>query len=273
MTVATFLSPRLLRHVQFILGREHPPLVAESWDKLEELVRLQPVSVAIIDPSVDEVASTEKIGELLADYPSIPVIAYVTVTAPAFRAVAELSRAGLKHVILYSFDDSPERFLAVLDTVRASPLTVQLLAAFRPSLNKLPVSLMRTVEDMFAEPHRYTSAPDIATGAKIPLARLYRAFRAAGVASPKKLLVAAKLLRAYSYLADPGQSVRSVSIKLGYRHTRILVDHMFEVFGFTPSRVRDHMTEDQVVARLVIWMSAGELPAASQRFGVALPPA
>jgi AraC-like DNA-binding protein len=258
MTVAAFLPPRLLRHVQFILGREHPPLVVESWDRLEELIRAQPVSVAIIDPSTDGVAGTEKIEEILADYPSVPVIAYVTVTAPAFRAVAELSRAGLKHVILYSFDDSPERFLGVLDTVRANPLTVQLLAAFRPSLNKLPVSLVRTVEDMFAEPHRYVSASDIATSAKIPLVRLYRALHAAGVGSPKRLLVAAKLLRAYGYLADPGQSVRGVSRKLGYRHTRIFADHTFEVFRFTPSRVRDHMTEDQVVARLVIWMNAGD---------------
>jgi AraC-like DNA-binding protein len=256
MTVAAFLPPRLLRHVQFILGREHP-LVAESWDELEELIRAKPVSVAIIDPSVDEAGGTERIQEILVDYPSIQVIAYVTVTATSFRAVAELSRAGLKHVMMYSIDDSPERFLAMLDMVRASPLTVQLLTAFRPSLNKLPISLKRAVEEMFAEPHRYGNASDLAASANVPLVRLYRAFRAAGIASPKKLLVAAKLLRAYGDLGDPGHSIRRVSRRIGWKYTRVLFDHTFEVFGLSPSRVRDQMSDEQVVARLIEWMTTG----------------
>jgi hypothetical protein len=256
MTVAAFLPPRLLRHVQFILGREHP-FVAESWDDLEQMIRTRPVRVAIVDPSADEATGTERIQEILIDYPSIQVIAYVTVTASSFRAVAELSRAGLKHVMMYSVDDSPERFLAMLDMVRASPLTVQLLADFRPSLNKLPVSLRRAVEDMFAEPHMYGNAADIAAKANVPLVRLYRALRGSGVASPKKLLVAAKLLRAYGDLGDPGQSIRRVSRRLGWKYTRVLFDHTFEVFGLSPARVRQQMTDDEVVARLVEWMTTG----------------
>ena len=256
MTVAAFLPPRLLRHVQFVLGREHP-LVVDSWGALEALIQVKPVSVAIVDPSMDEVAGAERLQEILIDYPSLQVIAYVPVTAPAFRAIAELSRAGLKHVIMYSVDDSPERFLGVLDLVRASPLTLELLTAIQPSLNKLPVSLKRAVEDMFAEPQLYGSAADIAAKANVPLVRLYRSFRAAGVASPKKLLVAAKLLRAYGDLGDPGHSIRRVSRRLGWKYTRVLFDHTFEVFGLSPARARDQMTDEQVVARLVEWITTG----------------
>ena len=256
MTVAALLPPRLLRHVQFILGREHP-LVVDSWKDLEELIRVKPVSVAVVDPSMDEGPGTERLRGILIDYPSIQVIAYVPVTAPAFRAIAELSRAGLKHVIMYSVDDSPERFLGLLDLVRASPLTLDLLVEIRPSLNKLPVALKRAIEDMFAEPHLYGNAADIAVKANVPLVRLYRALRAAGVASPKKLLVAAKLLRAYGDLGDPGHSIRRVSRRLGWKYTRVLFDHTFEVFGLSPARVRDQMTKEQVVARLVEWTTNG----------------
>ena len=256
MTVAAFLPPRLLRHVQFVLGREHP-LVVDSWGALEALIRVKPVSVAIVDPSMDEAAGTKRLQEILIDYPSLQVIAYVPVTAPAFRAIAELSRAGLKHVVMYSVDDSPERFLGMLDLVRASPLTLELLAAIQPSLNKLPVSLKRTLEDMFAEPQVYGNAADIAAKANVPLVRLYRSLRAAGVASPKKLLVAAKLLRAYGDLGDPGHSVRRVSRRLGWKYTRVLFDHTFDVFGLSPARVRDQMTDVQVVARLVEWITTG----------------
>ena len=191
--------------------------------------------VAIVDPSADEATGTERIQEILIDYPSIQVIAYVTVTASSFRAIAELSRAGLKHVIMYSVDDSPERFLAMLDMVRANPLTLQLLAAFRPSLNKLPVSLRRAVEDMFAEPHMYGNAADIAAKANVPLVRLYRALRGSGVASPKKLLVAAKLLRAYGDLGDPGQSIRRVSRRLGEIHPMFFRSHIRGVLALSPA--------------------------------------
>ena len=257
MTVAALLPPRLLRHLEFVLGRERP-LVAESWEGLEALIQASPVSVAIVDPSMDEAGGNERIQGILIDYPSIEVIAYVSVTATAFRAITELSRAGLKHVVMYSVDDSPERFMTMLDTVRASPLTLRLLAAFRPSLNRLPISLKRAVEDMFAEPHLYGNAADIAVKAKVPLVRLYRALRAAGVASPKKLLVAAKLLRAYGDLGDPGHSIRRVSTRLGWKYTRVLFDHTFDVFGMSPARVREQMTDDEVVARLMEWMRTDE---------------
>jgi hypothetical protein len=256
MTVAAFLPPRLLRHIQFILGREHP-LVVESWEQLEEVIRAQPVGVAIVDPSMEAAGGIEKLQHIIIDYPSIQVIAYVPVTAPAFKAIAELSRVGLKHVVMYSVDDSPERIMAMLEIVRASPLTLELLAGFRPSLDKLPVALKRAVEDMFAEPHRYGNASDIAASAKVPLVRLYRLLRAAGVASPKKLLVAAKLLRAYGDLGDPGHSIHRVSKRLGWKYTRVLFDHTFEVFGLSPTRVREQMTDQQVVARLVEWMTSG----------------
>jgi len=257
MTVAALLPPRLFRHLEFVLGRERP-LVAESWEELEALIQASPVSVAIVDPSMDEAGGIGRIQAILIDYPSIQVIAYVSVTATAFRAIAELSRAGLKHVIMYSVDDSPERFMAMLDTVRASPLTLRLLAAFRPSLSKLPISLKRAVEDMFAEPQQYGNAADIAAKANVPIVRLYRALRSAGVASPKKLLVAAKLLRAYGDLGDPGHSIRRVSMRLGWKYTRVLFDHTFDVFGMSPARVRGQMTDDEVVARLMEWMSTDE---------------
>jgi hypothetical protein len=257
MTVAALLPPRLLRHLEFVLGRERP-LLAETWDALEASIQANPVRVVIVDPSMDETGGTERIQAILIDYPSIQVIAYVSVTATAFRAIAELSRAGLKHVIMYSVDDSPERFMTMLDTVRANPLTLRLLAAFRLSLNKLPVPLKRAVENMFAEPHLYGNAAEIAVKANIPLVRLYRALRSAGIVSPKRLLVAAKLLRAYGDLGDPGHSIGRVSKRLGWKYTRVLFDHTFEVFGLSPVQVREQMTDDEVVARLMEWMSTDE---------------
>jgi methylphosphotriester-DNA--protein-cysteine methyltransferase len=67
------------------------------------------------------------------------------------------------------------------------------------------------------------------------------------------MVVAAKLLRAYAHLRDPGQSVGGVSSKLAYRNPRIFAEHTNEVFGLNPSRVRAYLTEDEVVSKLLQW--------------------
>ncbi len=190
---------------------------------------------------------------ILAAYPSLPIIAYVPLTAAAFRAVAQLSKLGLEHVILYSHDDSAERMISTIDRVRSSPLTERFMEALRPRLNRLPVSIGKAVREMFAEPHRYPNAQDIAMSANVSIVRLYRSFQYADLAPPKKMVVAAKLLRAYSHLRDPGQSVGGVSSKLAYRNPRIFAEHTNEVFGLNPSRVRAYLTEDEVVSKLLRW--------------------
>jgi AraC-like DNA-binding protein len=182
----------------------------------------------------------------------------VPLTPAAFRAVTQLSRLGLEHVILYSHDDSADRMIATLDKVRANPLTERFIGSIQTRLDNLPVGVAKVVVAMFAEPHLYPNAQDIATTGNISIVRLYRAFQAAGLATPKKMVVAAKLLRAYSHLSDPGQSVGGASTKLAYRNPRIFAEHTNEVFGINPSRLRARLTEDQVISKLTKWVVVGE---------------
>jgi AraC-like DNA-binding protein len=253
--VITLLPPALLRHVQLVLGREERVISAETWVGLRELLHTNPVTVALVDPSADGSRTTTEFERITSAYPSLPFIAYVPLTAVAFRAVAQLSLLGLEHVILYSHDDSSERMMAVIDKVRSSPLTEKFMAALEPRLERLPLAIGNAVREMFAEPHRYPSAQDIAVSANVSIVRLYRAFQYADLAPPRKMVVAARMLRGYVHLSDPGQSIRGVSAKLAYRNSRIFSEHTSEVFGLTPSRVRGYLSEDQVVTKLLEWMA------------------
>ena len=267
MTVAAFLPPMLLRHLQFVLGKERPVIVAESWKHMAELLQTHPVSVAVIDPAAQGAGNTLEFQRLVSAYPSLPVLAYMTLSPAAFHAVAELSKVGLEHAILYGQDDAPDRLIAALDRVRASPLTTRMLRELRPRLDRLPVALAKAVEEMFEEPHRYLRARDMAIRANLPAVRLYRSFKAAGLVPPKKLLIAANLLRAYTYLSDPGHSVRGVAKKLGYRNPRIFARNAFDVFGLKPSWLPSHLSADQVLARLAIWVVAGTRKSRGKQLG------
>lgn len=266
MTVAAFLPPRLLTHTRHAFADEADILAASSWEELEGFIRRKPLSVVILDPAADGTLNVEAVAGLLKRYPSLPLIAYVTLHAPAFKAVAQLSKLGLEDVVLHHFDDAPERFRERVERVGGYSLTHRLVDELNESLRELPRLLSATIENLFQQPHRYMSGLDLVTEGTA-IVSVYRNLGAADLGSPKRLLVAAKVLRGFCYLRDPGYSVLDVSIKLGYKTSRIFSQHWVSVFGQTPARVRNRLSDDDVLSSVLRWIRAGDdsdLPEPSQ---------
>jgi AraC-like DNA-binding protein len=250
--VAAFLPARLLTHVKHVLAEEEL-LVASSWEELESFIRRKPVTVVILDPSADGNLNVSAVAGLLKRYPSLPLIAYVTLHAPAFKAIAQLGKLGLEDVVLHRFDDAPERFRERVEQVQGNLLAHRVVEELNGSLRLLPRQLLVTIENMFEQPHRYMSALDLAIEG-IAIVSVYRNLDAAQLGSPKRLLIAAKVLRGFGYLRDPGYSVLDVSIKLGYKTARIFSHHWVSVFGLTPARVRNRLTDDDAVESVLRWI-------------------
>src|SRR5438270_9571392 len=258
VSVAAFLPPRLLTHVKHVFAGEPELLVASSWQELESFIRRKPVSVVVLDPAADGIMNVGAVASLLKRYPSLPLIAYVTLHAPQFAAVAQLGRLGLKEVVLHRFDDAPEGFRERIERLEGNALTHDVIAALRGRLGQLPRQLAVTVENLFEQPHRYTSALDLAMEAGVAIVSVYRNLDAVELGSPKRLLIAAKVLRGFGYLRDPGYSVLDVSIKLGYKTARIFSQHWVNVFGLTPARVRTRLTDAAAIESILRWLRASE---------------
>jgi AraC-like DNA-binding protein len=252
-SIAAFLPPRLLAHVRHVFVDEPDLLVASSWQELESFIRRKPVNVVVLDPSADGTLNVGAVAGLLKRYPSLPLIAYVTLHAPAFKAIAQLGRLGLEDVVLHHFDDAPERFRERVEQVQGNSLTHRVIEELSGSLRALPRQLFVTIENLFQQPHRYTSALDLAMEG-IAIVSVYRNLDAAHLGSPKRLLIAAKVLRGFGYLRDPGYSVLDVSIKLGYKTARIFSHHWVSVFGVTPARARNRLTDDDAVGLVLRWI-------------------
>ncbi len=92
--------------------------------------------------------------------------------------------------------------------------------------------------------------------AGLAIVSVYRNLDAAQLGSPKRLLIAAKVLRGFSYLRDPGYSVLDVSMKLSYKTARIFSQHWVSVFGVTPARVRNRLTDDEAIESVLRWLGA-----------------
>jgi AraC-like DNA-binding protein len=91
-----------------------------------------------------------------------------------------------------------------------------------------------------------------------------RSLQVAGFATPKRLIVAAKLLRAYLYLRDPGQTVAAISAKLRYRDPKIFSEHTHEVLGLSPSKLRTQLDATNCQTLLFDWVRRDQ-----PRFGLA----
>jgi AraC-like DNA-binding protein len=256
LSVAAFLPARLLTHVKHVFADEPELLVASSWQELESFIRRKPVSVVILDPSADGIMNVSAVAGLLKRYPSLPLIAYVTLNAPAFNAVAQLGRMGLEDVVLHHFDDAPERFRERVEQVEGNALTHSVIQAIADRLKQLPRQLSVTVENLFDQPHRYMSALDLGMEAGIAIVSVYRNLDTAQLGSPKRLVIAAKVLRGFGYLRDPGYSVLDVSIKLGYKSARIFSQHWVNVFGVTPARVRTRLTDEAAIESVLRWLGS-----------------
>jgi AraC-like DNA-binding protein len=252
-SVAAFLPTRLLTHVKHVFANEPDLMVASSWEELESLIRRKPVSVVVLDPSADGSLNVGAVAGLLKRYPSLPLIAYVTLNAPAFKAIAQLGKLGLEDVVLHRFDDAPDRFRERVEQVQGNSLTHRVIEELTTSLKLLSRPLFVTIENLFQQPHRYTTALDLAVEG-LTIISVYRNLETAGLGSPKRLLIAAKVLRGFGYLRDPGYSVLDVSIKLGYKTARIFSHHWVSVFGSTPARVRSRLTDDDAVERVLRWI-------------------
>jgi AraC-like DNA-binding protein len=258
MSIAVYLPPELLAHIRHVFLSEPDFLVATSWTNLDDLIRDRPVSVVILDPSADGIVNIDAVASILNRFPSLPLVGYVTLTPKSFGAIAQLSRRGLDNVVLHRFDDSRERLQQMVGRLSADPATTRMLDVMTPMLRMVPLPVARAVREMFDKPHRYLSVLDLAMTAGCPTVTLYRQFDTAKLPSPKKLLIAAKLMRGLTYLRDPGYAVRDVAAKLGYRTPRIFAAHAVEVFNVTPARLRSRISADDALAHMLRWLDLPE---------------
>jgi AraC-like DNA-binding protein len=169
---------------------------------------------------------------------------------------------GLEHVVLNRFDDERRRFLELLERVPGQTLSDQMLRSLMPQLAKLPVTMVRAIEQLFRSPSRFRNAQDLSSAAGTILRTLYRQLEIAGIHSPRLLVAAARLLRAYALLRDPGRQIKEVAAKVGYHSQYQLTQHMRTLTGHTPRTVRTHVEPELFVSLLA---QGVRQPARSQR--------
>jgi len=266
LDVLAFLPAPLQSHLRVVLGgtRGHILTAVDQWDAFAHGVRRATSDVVVVDPCADGVSRAASLAALLDSHPATPVVIYTPVSPLSFRAIAELGRhsahEAVHQIVLHRYDDEPHRFLEMLERQPGNALSVALLDRLAPALAELPPSLSRAVERLVRQPMDFHDVGDLAATARITVRTAYRHLAIAGFASPRALLVGARLLRAYAYARDPRQSLEAIAAKVGYSAPRMMAKHMREVTGVTPRAVRRQVRPGEFVDTLALWLCRLPIP-------------
>ena len=260
--VAALLPPDAYTALRQVLS-EAQFIPSRSWDELGRVAESRSVGSIVIDPYVAGSDLGPAIS-FLRRFRLVPTLAYVSLSPENFHAVAKLSNEGLYAAFIHPLCDSGQRLRALHEKLGSDTLARGLfLGTLEPAAGRLPVGVVRAVIDLFGRPHRYRTATDLAAQSEVIPRHLYRDFEAVHLGSPRKLVLAAKMLRAYGYLREPHHSVESVSEKLGYESVRVFSRNTRQVFGCCPSTLRKESNAEEVVMQLLEWYHKPTNPAVS----------
>ncbi len=250
MDVVAYLPAALLSHLRIVLGDRHQLVPVDGWDALEVRVRKGDVDIAVVDPTLPGTVRVSETVLLQERYPSLRVVVYTSLTPSAMRVVVELAKHGLQHVVLHRFDDDPRRFSDLLTQLPGHALGELLLAKVAKAVAALPSRVGGAVARMIRAPRHYSTVDDLAAGAGMTRRQLYRVLETAGFTSPRLLVQAARAVRAFAFLRDPGRLLEDVSEKLGYSEPRVLNRVMLELVGLRPLEARESIGVEEFVERV-----------------------
>ena len=229
---------------------------AASWLDVEQLLRSQPVDVAVLDPAGSGAAiSPDAIVGLTRRFTSLPVVVYTSLSPTTLQGIVELARNGISQVLLYRFDDEPGWLLAEVERVAGSAVPDAVLARLRGPLGRLPPALAGVIERLLRRPQDFETGEDLARLSGVPRRTLYRAIEDAGLASPATLVKGARLLRAYVFLRDPGYSLEDVVRKCGYSSRQLFARHVRELAGRQPRQLRRQIAPEDFIAIMTTWLT------------------
>lgn len=252
MIVLACLPPARLDRLRAAINGPHPLHAVADWHQAAVHVRGQPVDVLVVDPAFGAgEPDPAPIMALRARFRSLPFVVYTSLEPATVSALALLGRAGFQEVVLEGIDDDPWRLREVLTSQPGVALAVRLLERLEPALRQVPAEVARAVERVIHTPAAFTGVPDLAAAADVSRRTIYRECERAHLASPREIIAAARVLRAYAFLRDSDLPIEEVAESLRFASVHHLTNAMRWACGMTTARARERIAPDELIGLLV----------------------
>jgi AraC-like DNA-binding protein len=248
------VSPLSLAQLQRAFPSPHVVSNTASWDALLARMDQRAHDVLVVDPCLgDERLASNRLRDLadaLTTSPASAVVGYVSVTAPAMRAVQTLSRLGAGEIVIRGVDDAPNALAAAVRRAVTAHSARRLVGALGASLAMLPPGVSEALELMFRSPDRLRSVADVAAAAKTTRRSLDRWLARVGLAPARTLLACARTNAAFHLLAEGRMGRSQAAALVGYSSSRSLARELHAIVGCPIAAIRMELTHDAFVEAL-----------------------
>jgi AraC-like DNA-binding protein len=223
---------------------EYQWFAADSWDDALAAVQASPVAVGVVDPLLDGDAGIASVEQLRAQFPSLPLVLYTTLTPAMAGVLLRLGRAGVHRVVFVRFEDAPGNLRRVIATELERAAAHQVMRLLEPAFRGLPAPLRLALEQMLHTPGERVNVSTLAETAGLGLEECRTWFARAHLPTPRVVMVLTRLLYAHRLLLDPGYTIDDVARKLGYGKTRTLQVQLRAVFSMTARELRESLSAE-----------------------------
>lgn len=252
MIALSHLPPPALGHLERALPAPHGVSRAATWDALIGQFRQRVADVVVVDPCVggDHLLESRltTLASAMAATPGLPVIAYVSVTASAIRAVQRLVTSGAADIVVRGVDDRAPVLAALIERAVARSGARRLAPFVGEAFEVLPAGIARALTLLFERPDLVRSVPDLAGAAGTTRRSLDRWLARAGLAPARTLLACTRASAAFEILAAGGTHQQRAAAAVGYASSRALTRDIRALTGYRPSAIPRQVSHDAFVA-------------------------
>lgn len=248
LRVATLVSHALELRVRSAVVPPGCLLTARDARDLQARAARTSGDVAVLEPGVDPRAAAVVPGQWSR---WVPLVLYVPLSVREMHRAIALARAVEASVIIAGYDDDPAQLRADLEAVRGTPFGRALAARLEEQLRALPPRVRGAVSALCVSATPQDTAARLAAMAGVDPSTLARYFAQAGLCRPHRLVVAARVARAYPALIDPHVAAAQVARAVGVASTAALDAQLRTLVGESVRELRaEPPSADHFIARV-----------------------
>lgn len=209
--------------------------------RLSEVVALVEAGLATIvvadHRDHDGSATLPTVRRLRDEFPSVPIVMYLPMSAVVSGAVMEYARAGVSQLVFQGVDDFKASLRSAIDAAMDQVSAAALGADFEPLI---PPSVVPFLRYCLEHARRNITVEEVAAAMGVHRKTLVDRLKAARLPSPRAMIGWCRLLMAARLLDDPGRTIEQVALKLDFPSGAALRNMFKRYTGLRTTEVREN---------------------------------
>lgn len=238
MTVAALLWDPLPRQrlLAAVAGKASVRF-CDSQSDLKAAIESGDCSVGVVDvKDRNGDVTLNLVRSLRDDFPTVPVLLYLRMSASSSRYLLDFARAGVNDIILHDVDDVRGSIASALDAAAQHCSTHQLVEELRPLV---PQNVLPLLSYCIQNGRASLTVNDVASALNVHRKTLVSRLSGAGLPTPSAVIGWCRLLVCGRALEDKGRTIEQVALMHNFPSGSSLSNMVKRYTGLRTSEVRD----------------------------------